>query len=151
MNVDPSMIASQLRDGFHLPEALSRETGSAGRLPFSATLTEVMASGDTREAAERIATNHQGQAIAAAGCDKGPEDSDPLREAFQDFVGQTFFGQLIKSLRSTEDGAKYLDGGQTERIFRSQLDQTLAAELSKNSAAQIADPMFELFQLGRPS
>ncbi len=76
------------------------------------------------------------------------EDED-LRKAFQDFVGQTLFSQMISSMRSTQDGAAYFDGGRAEKIFQGQLDQILSEELSKASASKISDPMFKLFQLRR--
>ncbi len=77
-----------------------------------------------------------------------PEDED-LRKAFQDFVGQTLFSQMISSMRSTQDGAAYFDGGRAEKIFQGQLDQILSEELSEASASKISDPMFKLFQLRR--
>ena len=73
----------------------------------------------------------------------------PLKEAFSDFVGQTFFGELIKSMRTTQKPAAYFDGGRAEEIFRGQFDQVLAEELSDASGEQIADPMYELFMLKR--
>jgi peptidoglycan hydrolase FlgJ len=76
-------------------------------------------------------------------------EQEKLREAFHNFVGQTFFSQMLSSLRSTQEGAAYFNGGQTEKIFQGQLDQILSEELTKSSADQIADPMFELFQLQR--
>ena len=86
---------------------------------------------------------------------KGLDDTDPmpegedLRKAFQDFVGQTLFSQMISSMRSTQDGAAYFDGGRAEKIFQGQLDQLLSEELSEASASKISDPMFKLFQLRR--
>lgn len=77
-----------------------------------------------------------------------PEGED-LRKAFQDFVGQTLFSQMISSMRSTQDGAAYFDGGRAEKIFQGQLDQILSEELSEASASKISDPMFKLFQLRR--
>ena len=77
-----------------------------------------------------------------------PEGED-LRKAFQDFVGQTLFSQMISSMRSTQDGAAYFDGGRAEKIFQGQLDQLLSEELSEASASKISDPMFKLFQLRR--
>lgn len=76
-------------------------------------------------------------------------EPDSLRKAFQDFVGQTFFAEMIKSYRSTQQEAAYFNGGRAEKIFQGQLDQTLAEELSQRSADKIADPMFELFQARR--
>ncbi len=64
------------------------------------------------------------------------------QKAFRDFVGQTFFGQMLKSMRSTQGKPAYFHGGQAEEIFRSQLDQTLAERMTEASADQIAEPMF---------
>lgn len=76
-------------------------------------------------------------------------DDAELKEAFQDFVGQTFFGQLLASLRSTEGEAAYFNGGRAEEIFRGQLDQVLTEKISDASADKIADPMYDLFRLPR--
>jgi|GEM_PF-2231825 len=80
---------------------------------------------------------------------KAPNHAEQLaaaqeaRQAFQDFVGQTFFGQMLKSLRSTQGKPAYFHGGRAEEIFRSQLDQTLAEKMTDASADQIAGPMFK--------
>ncbi|MEZ6136861.1 MAG: rod-binding protein [Pirellulaceae bacterium] len=75
--------------------------------------------------------------------------SDDLKEAFTDFVGQTLFSQMIKSMRSTQQPSAYFNGGRAEEIFQGQLDQVLAEEISDASAEKIADPMYELFMLKR--
>lgn len=77
--------------------------------------------------------------------------SPELREAFQNFVGQTFFSEMIKACRSGQQPSAYFHGGRAEEIFQGQLDQVLSEELSKSSADKIADPMFELFMLKRQS
>jgi hypothetical protein len=74
-----------------------------------------------------------------------------LKEKFQEFVGQTFFTELIKSLRTSQQGAAYFNGGQAEKVFQGQFDQMMSEHLSEASAQSISDPMFELFQLGRMS
>ncbi len=79
------------------------------------------------------------------------EDADELRDKFQDFVGQTFFSELIKSLRTAQQGASYFNGGRAEKVFQGQFDQMMSEHLSEASAKSISDPMFELFQLGRMS
>ena len=68
--------------------------------------------------------------------------AEKLQSAYRDFVGKTFFGQMLKAMRSTVNKAAYFDGGQTEEVFRSQLDQQLADRLSESTAPQFADPMF---------
>lgn len=74
---------------------------------------------------------------------------DELQKSFQDFVGQTFFGQMIASMRSTQEDVPYFNGGRAEKIFQGQLDQVLSEELSNSSASTFSDPMFKLFQLHR--
>jgi flagellar protein FlgJ len=78
-----------------------------------------------------------------------PSDDKELRKAFTDFVGQTLFGQLIASMRSTQQEPAYLHGGQAEKIFQNQFDQMLAEEMTKSSADTLADPMYELFRMRR--
>ncbi|MCE3016489.1 MAG: rod-binding protein [Pirellula sp.] len=75
--------------------------------------------------------------------------SAELKQAFQDFVGKTFFSQMIASMRSTQQESTYFNGGQAEKIFQGQLDQILTDEITKASSSQIAEPMYRLFQLQR--
>jgi flagellar protein FlgJ len=74
-----------------------------------------------------------------------------FREAFDDFVGQTFYTQLLSQMRKTVDKPAYFHGGQGEEIFQGQLDQVLAEELSAATADQFSGPMFDLVMLGRRS
>jgi hypothetical protein len=76
---------------------------------------------------------------------------DKLKDAFQDFVGQTFFSEMIKAFRSTQQPSAYFNGGRAEEIFQGQFDQVLSEELSESSAEKIANPMYELFMLKRSS
>ena len=71
------------------------------------------------------------------------------REAFTDFVGQTFFTQLLHEMRKTVEKPAYFHGGQAEEIFQGQLDQVLAEHLSDATAETFAGPMFEMFMLRR--
>lgn len=77
----------------------------------------------------------------------GDQETSEFQEAFRDFVGQTFFGQMLASLRSTQSEPAYFHGGQAEKIFQGQLDQQLAETLSDQSAPKLADPMYHLYQL----
>lgn len=73
-----------------------------------------------------------------------------LEDAFDDFVGQTFFSHLIKTMRSSVGKPAYFHGGRTEEIFQAQLDQKFTEEISKASAKDFSEPMFELFMARRP-
>jgi hypothetical protein len=70
-------------------------------------------------------------------------DSSELREKFTQFVGETFYGQMIKSLRSTVGKPAYFDGGRAEEAFRGQLDQKLAEHLTEATADRFAEPLFK--------
>jgi hypothetical protein len=87
---------------------------------------------------------------AEAAAFSGKSGSE-LKEAFSDFVGQTFFGQLIASMRKTVDKPAYFHGGRAEEVFQGQLDQMLAERVSDSSREQFAEPMFELFMMQRPA
>lgn len=81
--------------------------------------------------------------------DRGAQPRDELREQFTEFVGQTFFGSVLSSMRETVGKPAYMHGGRGEEVFQQQLDQTMVQELTKASADQFADPMFDLFQMQR--
>lgn len=72
-----------------------------------------------------------------------------VREAFDSFVGETFYAQMLKSLRAMTDKPAYFHGGRGEEVFQGQLDQIIAEDLSKRSANSFTGPMFELFNLQR--
>ena len=77
-------------------------------------------------------------------------DNGELREAFQSFVGQTLFGQLLSAMRKTVGKPAYFYGGRAEEIFQDQLDQVLAEKIAETSADKFSGPMFELFMMKRP-
>ena len=70
------------------------------------------------------------------------DDAKEVQKTFRTFVGESFFGQMLKAMRTTQGKPAYFHGGQAEEMFRSQLDQTLAQEITETSADKIADPMF---------
>jgi hypothetical protein len=83
--------------------------------------------------------------LAAQALHSNPE----VRQAFDDFVGQTFFTQLLTEMRKSVAKPAYLHGGTTEEVFQGQLDQVLSEKLSDATAEQFSGPMFELFMLPR--
>jgi hypothetical protein len=60
-------------------------------------------------------------------------DDKPLREAFDSFVGETFYAQMLSSMRKSQG----------------QLDQVLAEQMTTANADTFTGPMFELFSLNR--
>jgi hypothetical protein len=77
------------------------------------------------------------------------KDDAKLRQAFDSFVGETFFGQMIKAMRKSVGKPAYFYGGRAEEIFQEQLDQTMAQDISRASADQFTGPMFDLFTAQR--
>ncbi|MBM4091374.1 MAG: hypothetical protein FJ276_18410 [Planctomycetes bacterium] len=80
---------------------------------------------------------------------KKPTDDAELQKVFSQFVGQTFFSQVLGAMRKTVGKPAYLHGGRAEEIFQTQLDQLLAEKLSDASSESFAQPMYELFMLHR--
>jgi len=85
----------------------------------------------------------------AALNDAAKTEQGELREAFDAFVGETFFAQMLSAMRKSVGKPAYFHGGRAEDVFQGQLDQVLAEEMTKASAAQFTGPMFELFNLSR--
>ena len=69
--------------------------------------------------------------------------TEELRKQFTQFVGETFYGQMIKSMRSTVGKPAYFHGGRGEDVFQGQLDQKMAEQLTEATAAKFAEPLFE--------
>jgi len=89
-------------------------------------------------------------AMPAADAAKETNASDEeLRAAFQEFVGKTFYGQLLKSMRKSVGKSAYFHGGRGEEVFRSQLDQLVVERISETSGAALADSMYDLTALSR--
>src|SRR5262245_13219879 len=79
----------------------------------------------------------------------GAHDTPELKEAFTDFVGQSFFGELLKQMRATLHKPAYFHGGLGEDMFQSQLDQHLVERISETSAQSFSDPMYQLLMAPR--
>ncbi|MGB0598014.1 MAG: rod-binding protein [Rubripirellula sp.] len=96
-----------------------------------------------------IGDDAMGESVAKQTNAKSIGASHELEEAFTDFVGQTLFGSMLASMRKTVGKPAYMHGGRTEEVFQKQLDEIMVEELTEASAKDIAQPMFELFQMQR--
>src|SRR5437764_10196651 len=85
----------------------------------------------------------------APAAHRGGRDTPELREAFSDFVGQTFFGEMMKQMRQTLHKPAFFHGGMGEDIFQSQLDQIMVERMSDTSANKLSEPMYELLMARR--
>lgn len=89
---------------------------------------------------------NQTQSHAAIGSDN---NNPELRDVFTQFVGETFFQQMMSAMRQTVDKPAYFHGGRAEEVFQKQLDQVLSERMTEASAEEFADPMYELFMMRR--
>ena len=72
-------------------------------------------------------------------------DNPALRKAFDQFVGQTFYGQMLQTMRKSQTKPAYFNGGRAEEVFTQQLDTALTKKLSETSASKLSGPMYNLF------
>lgn len=87
------------------------------------------------------------QTVFSAATSASPEPT--LREAFDSFVGETFYGQMLKAMREATPKPAYFHGGRAEETFQAQLDQVLVEKLSEATAETFTGPMFELMTAQR--
>lgn len=78
-----------------------------------------------------------------------PANNPALRKAFDEFVGETFYGQLLKEMRKSQGHLAYFGGGQAEEIFTQQLDQALTKKMTAVGADKLSGPLYQLFTQGR--
>ena len=77
------------------------------------------------------------------------KNDDEFRKVFHQFVGTTMYGQMLKSMRATQEKSPYFDGGRAEEIFQSQLDEKLVDKISEASSRTVSEPMFKLMTINR--
>jgi Rod binding domain-containing protein len=87
-----------------------------------------------------------GESANAPAAGKKPPTGRDAREVFDAFVGQTFYGQMLKAMRSTLDKPAYFHGGRAEEVFQGQLDQMLAEQMAKNDASSFTGAMYQQFE-----
>ena len=104
-------------------------------------------SSQSAAASQRLADQYLANqpSTGPAGTGAALADQTQVRQKFDAFVGQAFYGQLLKEMHKTVGKSAYFNGGQAEQAFQGQLDQVLAEKMSQNNASQFTGPMFELF------
>ena len=74
------------------------------------------------------------------------DNEKQFREVLHQFIGQTLFGQMLKSMRETQEKNPFFHGGQSEEIYQSLLDMELTDQLTKSSSRTISEPMYKLMK-----
>ena len=69
-----------------------------------------------------------------------------FRELLHQFIGQTLFGQMLKSMRATQEKNPYFHGGNAEEIYQSMLDMELTDQMTKATAKTLSEPMYKLMK-----
>lgn len=80
---------------------------------------------------------------AKAESKSGMDDS--AKQVFQEFVAGTFYQQMLKALRSSEEEVPYIGGGQAEKLFRGQLDMQIASDLAQSHGETLSSSLYESF------
>jgi hypothetical protein len=82
-------------------------------------------------------------------------DNPALHKAFDQFVGETFYGQMIHAMRKSQRAScthgrpAYFNGGRGEEVFTQQLDQAFTKRLAETSSGKLSGPMYKLFTQSR--
>jgi hypothetical protein len=66
-----------------------------------------------------------------------------LRKQFTQFVGEAFYGQMLKAMRATVGKPAYFHGGRAEEVFQGQLDQHMTEHLTEATAEKFSEPLFK--------
>ena len=79
---------------------------------------------------------------------ESPKDATEkqFRELLHQFIGQTLIGQMLKSMRATQEKNPYFHGGQAEEIYQSMLDMELTDQMTKATSKTLSEPMYKLMR-----
>jgi Rod binding domain-containing protein len=83
---------------------------------------------------------------------ESPADANDkqFRELLHQFVGQTLFGQMLKSMRATQEKNPFFHGGNAEDIYQSLLDMKLTDQMTKSTSKSLSEPMYKLMKASKP-
>lgn len=110
-------------------------------LPFVILQVAVMHSVSGLSSTSSLGPAANGLQPSAVGGD------EKLQQTFQETVAGLFFGELVKSLRSTVGEPAYLHGGQAERMFESQMDQYLVEDLAQSTGQGLVGDLYRQFRV----
>lgn len=77
-----------------------------------------------------------------------PEDPK-LRETVGEFVGNVFYGTLMRQMEKSSIKGKYMHGGRGEEVFQSQLHMEFAKRLGRAPGDPIANRIYEAMTRSR--
>jgi hypothetical protein len=77
---------------------------------------------------------------------KGAVDVEKLRTQVGEFVGNAFYGTLLKEMHEGGFKSKYFDGGRGEDVFQGQLNQEYVRKIARAGKDPVATQLFESFK-----
>ena len=75
-----------------------------------------------------------------------PTQDDKIEAQVKNWVGQTFFGTLMKQMRDSPFKSDLFSGGRGEQAFGSMYDTHLAQRMAQKLGDRIARPIVKKFQ-----
>lgn len=86
-----------------------------------------------------------GPPALSKGVVAGPRQAEKadMRRAVGEFVGNAFYGTLIRQMQASSFKTKYLHGGRGEDVFQGQLGMELAQRMGRSLNNPVADRLFE--------
>lgn len=103
----------------------------------------------TRPIIDSASSAFRSRTSSTPGTEPAATEKGELRATFDQFVGQTFYSQMLAAMRQTVGEPAYFHGGRAEKAFQGQLDQILSEKLAETTSDRFTGPMFELFSLSR--
>ncbi len=140
--------AAQSLSAPKLPSALKKESDRPAALD-----TYERADGSTATRNDAVQKSNETSSAAAQKISEPAlsDDEKKFKELLHQFVGQVLFGQMLKSMRETQEKNPYFNGGRAEEIFQGQLDQVLTDKMTKATSKTLSDPMYKLMRAPKAS
>jgi hypothetical protein len=133
-----------------LKELTAEQSGGAGAAGKEASAAK-SPSASTASMASALYSALNGNHSDAPASDEttgaGTVDQSQLREKFDSFVGESFYGQMLQAMHKTVGKPAYFNGGRAEEMFQGQLDQVLSEKMTKANGGSLSASMFDLFNL----
>lgn len=96
----------------------------------------------------KVATHHidQSQQISTDRLQNLPKTE---KEAFEQFVGETFYSIMVKQMRAGTGKVDLFGKSTATRTFQQQFDTQIVQSLAENNSSGLSTAMYDLHKLGR--
>jgi len=74
------------------------------------------------------------------------ESTEPARRLVGEFVGQAFYGVLMKQMHESSLKSELMHGGRGEEAFQAQLNMEMAGRMGRASGDPIAERIYRSFE-----